>query len=71
MEGTWIIMHKERKCVVASVGAPYNVPAETILKHYVASQGMTEKATTQLQADWCPIIKWEGALAEVFTPFSS
>jgi hypothetical protein len=70
MDGTYIITDSTTKNQMGSVSAPCGTDTNEILKCYVASLGLPESAATKLRADWCPIIKWEGHLANMLTPFS-
>jgi len=68
MKGVWLIIHKQRKEVVATTDAPADIDKAKLIRHWVAMQGLTEAADKGFTADWCPITKWKGHLAEVFTP---
>ena len=65
----WII--KRGTQIQACIDAPYEETTATIvIKHWVASQGMSEKAIIGYEADFCPITKWD-TLKKVFDPIVS
>jgi len=64
----WII--KRGTAIQACINAPYNETTATmVLKHWVASQGMEERAILGFQADFCPVTNWD-VLKKVFDPIT-
>lgn len=62
-----LIKHLKAGNIVAVVQSQPDVSQEQALVHWLASCGLTEKATSQFQCDNAPVIPW-ASLATMFEP---
>lgn len=65
----YVIKHLDSGNVVAAIEAQPDVQHEQALIHWLASGGLTEKAATQFDCIYAPVIPW-ASLAKMFEPIT-
>jgi len=64
-----IIRHKENGLTLGVIEKPDDVSEQEVVRHWVASQGMTEDAVETVESCGAPVVEWD-RIKNVFTPCS-